>query len=617
MNQIICLDETTANKIAAGEVVERPASVVKEMVENALDAGATSIDVEIREGGKDYLRIVDNGQGIPEAEVPIAFERHATSKIRRAEDLFQVLSLGFRGEALPGIAAVSELEMITKTFDAPVGTLIAFSGGKKMRLEKVGAPVGTTVTVRRLFFNTPARLKFLNQAASERRYVFDILGRLALAHPMVQFRLVSDGEEIFVTPGDGNMEAVMWSIYGSRIGSNLLPVEREANYITIRGLVCKPDVHRGNRQAETFIVNGRVVESSLMASAVEKGYQSLLPRRRFPIAVISLTMEPSHLDVNVHPAKREIRFSDSSEVYKQVMLAVRNTLESRLSFKAWSLDSSQKATPMATKEAVKQPRLRFPYESKSGKIDSYQKIRPTLPFASRPKTGLANDEVATARIGYTPEQQGTCGEVMMVSEASLSMDTNTDRIGDMQYRVLGQFQRTYVLAEAEEELWLIDQHVAHERILYERLQKQLQAKRIEAQALLVPLHLELGITSTSAVLEWGPKLAELGFEVTEFGPKDCLVRTVPTDLSGISEKELGELLLEIIAKGQTNDYRETTLIIMSCKGAVKAGEWLSLPVMEQLVTDLMATKNPFTCPHGRPVVVRLNLRDIHRRFGRI
>lgn len=260
------------------------------------------------------------------------------------------------------------------------------------------------------------------------------------------------------------MEAVMWSIYGSRIGNNLLPVEREANYITIRGLVCKPDIHRGNRQAETFIVNGRVVESPLMASAVEKGYQSLLPRRRFPIAVISLTMEPGLLDVNVHPAKREIRFSDSSEVYKQVMLAVRSTLESRLSFKAWSLDSSQEAIPTTAEGVVKEPWLqRFPYESKAAKTDSYQKIRPKSPLVSSPKTGLAEDEVATARIGYTSEEQGTSSELMMVREASLSMDTRL--LEGVQCRVLGQFQRTYIVAEAEEELWLIDQHVAHERIL--------------------------------------------------------------------------------------------------------------------------------------------------------
>ena len=596
MSKIILLEENIANQIAAGEVVERPASVVKEMVENALDAGASCIDIEIRAGGKEYIRVVDDGRGIPAAEVPLAFERHATSKIRSADDLFRVITLGFRGEALPSIAAISELEMVTKTKDAPVGTLIAFSGGKQVRLESVGAPVGTAVTVEHLFFNTPARYKFLNQAASERRHVFDIVSRLALANPMVQLRLVSDGEEIFVTPGDGKMEGVMWSIYGSRIGNSLLPIERQSNYLSVGGLICKPDVHRGNRQAETFIVNGRVVESSLLASAVEKGYQTLLPRRRFPIAVISLTMEPSRLDVNVHPAKREIRFSDNSEVYKQVMLAVRRALESSIPFAPWSLNPPDQATSAA---GGKQPRLSPP----SPGIESH------LP---RPGHRAGEEQEAMnipeERLVHGLEEQAASSQPMVVKEASL--------VQDLDHRVLGQFQRTYMLIEVQDELWLVDQHVAHERILYERLRKQLDFSRIQAQALLVPLHLELGITSTAAISEWSSKLMSLGFDIAEFGSKDCLVRTVPAELSGIDETALEKLLLEIITKGHTSDYREVALVLMSCKGAVKAGEFLSLPVMEQLFADLMATENPFTCPHGRPVVVRLELGDIHRRFGR-
>ncbi|NMB45150.1 MAG: DNA mismatch repair endonuclease MutL [Firmicutes bacterium] len=598
MNCIIRLHEDTANKIAAGEVVERPASVVKELVENALDAGATRIDVEIREGGKEYLRIVDNGRGIPEAEVPLAFERHATSKIRSADDLFRIVTLGFRGEALPSIAAVSELEMITKTKEAAVGTLIAFSGGKRVRLEAVGAPSGTAVTVRRLFFNTPARYKFLKQAATERRYIFDILGRLALANPRVRFRLISDEDEILLTPGDGKMEAVMWSIYGSRVGKSLVPIQRESNYFTITGLVSKPDVHRGNRQAETFIVNGRVVESSLLASAIEKGYQTLLPRRRFPIAAIFLTMEPSRLDVNVHPAKREIRFSDNSEIYRQVMLAVRRGLESSMSFASWSMGSAPQQDIPATVDQTQFshiPAGAKPYHTEHRMI-------PPLDSKHRLDSNAAQ---------HTPgwEAAAPTVEPMTVNEAAAVEQTG--------YQILGQFHKTYMLIEAEEELWLVDQHAAHERILYERFQKQLNARSIQAQALLVPLHPELGSTSTAAILEWAPKLAALGFEIAEFGSKDCLVRTVPAELSGIAEEELEELLLEIIRVGHTGDYREAAVVVMSCKGAVKAGEQLSLPVMLQLFTDLMTTQNSFTCPHGRPIVVRLALADIHRRFGRL
>ena len=605
MNRIIQLEESITNQIAAGEVVERPASVVKEMVENALDAGASFIDIEIRAGGKEYLRVVDNGWGIPKAEVTLAFERHATSKIRSAEDLFRIITLGFRGEALPSIAAVSELQMVTKTKDEPVGTLIAFSGGKQVRFESIGAPVGTAITVEHLFFNTPARYKFLNQAASERRHVFDIVGRLALANPMVQFRLLSDGEEIFVTPGDGKVEGVMWSIYGSRIGNSLLPIERQSNYLSVSGLICKPDVHRGNRQAETFIVNGRVVESSLLASAVEKGYKTLLPRRRFPIAVIFLTIEPSRLDVNVHPAKREIRFSDNSEVYKQVMLAVRRALESSIPFAPWSINPPTQETPSA---GMAQPRLSTPSPRSTSHYGRTQYI---ISPASHTQVSKGQEGITIPRghHSHSAQEKTLSSDSMVIKETGL--------VQDLDYRVLGQFQRTYMIIEAKEELWLVDQHVAHERILYERFQKQLDVSQIRAQALLVPLHLELGITSTAAILEWTPKLASLGFEIAEFGSKDFLVRTVPAELSGITEKALEQLLLEIINKGDTSDYREVALVLMSCKGAVKAGDYLSMPLMKQLLTDLMTTENPFTCPHGRPVVVRLHLDDIHRRFGRL
>ncbi|NLA58097.1 MAG: DNA mismatch repair endonuclease MutL [Firmicutes bacterium] len=609
MTPIIILEENTANKIAAGEVVERPASIIKELVENSLDAGATSIDIEIREGGKEYMRVVDNGHGIPPEEVPLAFERHATSKIRSADDLFKIVTLGFRGEALPSIAAVSELEMVTKTQDAPTGTLVAFSGGRRTRLESVGAPLGTAVTVQRLFFNTPARYKFLNHAASERRYVFDIVGRLALANPNVRFQLVSDGEEIFVTPGDCNMEAVMWSVYGSRIGKHLVPVYRESGYLTIRGYVCKPEVHRGNRQAQTFIINGRVVESPLLANAMEKGYQTMLPRRRFPIGVLALTLDPSRVDVNVHPTKREIRLSDSSEVYRQVLLAVKQSLETSTPFEPWSFprqDEPQEdaGLPSFVQETMESPLLET------------RKTTPAPPVRSEKTLGMVS--------GYRSSSVGVAAGNPLRNWRLEAAASDGDSVGKASgfapqftfRRIIGQFQATYILVEAEEELWLIDQHVAHERILYERFLMELQTSCIKTQPLLVPMHLELGPAAAAAVLEWSSRLAELGFEVEEFGSQDCLVRSVPAELSGIGAKDLEELILGIINKGETNDYRENALILMACKGAVKAGEELSPAAMQDLVESLLDTKNPFTCPHGRPVIVRLALDDIHRRFGR-
>ena len=607
MSPIIVLEETIANKIAAGEVVERPASVVKELVENSLDAGADSIDIEIREGGKEYIRVVDNGRGIPSDEVPLAFERHATSKIRSADDLFRIVTLGFRGEALPSIAAVSELEMVTRPEESPMGTLIAFSGGRRTPLESVGAPAGTAVTVKRLFFNTPARYKFLNQAASERRYVYDIVGRLALANPEVRFRLVSDGEEIFVTPGDGNMEAVIWSIYGSRVGKYLVPVYRESGHVVISGYICRPEIHRGNRQAETFIVNGRVVESSLLASAMEKGYQTMLPRRRYPIGVLTLTLDPSKIDVNVHPTKREIRLSDSSEVYKQVLLAVKHALEISIPFDPWAFPGSDETSQDADQPGFVQETLEPPIvKERSAAAVSYATSRRETesPTVHRHSSAGLSPEVPPRRTlsDAVPSQCGAAGTSPARHWAS--------------HRIIGQFQATYILVEADRELLLIDQHVAHERILYEGFLAELQTSSVKTQPLLVPLHLELGPAAAARVIEWSRKLAELGFEVEQFGVKDCLVRSVPVGLTSIAVKDLEELLLGIIAAGETSDYRHNALVLMACKGAVKAGEELTPAAMQDLVDSLLSTKNPFTCPHGRPVIVRLALDDIHRRFGR-
>ena len=627
MNPIILLEEHTANKIAAGEVIERPASVVKELVENSLDAGASTIDVEIREGGKEYIRVVDNGRGIPQDEVPLAFERHATSKIRQVEDLFHIITLGFRGEALPSIAAVSELELITKTEPAHTGTLIAYEGGTRKKLEVVGAPDGTAITVRQLFFNTPARYKFLNQAASERRYVFDILTRIALANPAIAMRLVSDGEEIFATPGDGRLETVMLAIYGSRIGRNLVPVHAESKYLTISGLVCRPDVHRGNRQGQTFIVNRRVIASSLMASAVEKGYQTLLPRRRFPIAAISMTMEPSRIDVNVHPAKREIRFSDSSEVYKQVMLAVRRALQSQVPFAPWQPKELEntKSAPLPKSQQTKlsmetgRPHTYYPSREGDRSPEPNGQQAPTTPReASRLQSTDETSETKWGTLtGYSPEVAAPYKPPSPeVKGENVIWESTPSSWPQSSWRVLGQYQNTYITVDADDELWLIDQHVAHERVLYERFRKQLASSVAQSQAYLVPIHLEMSVTQVARLQEWAPRLASLGFEIEEFGTKDCLVRAVPTELSQISHDELSQLLLGIMENRETDDYYEAALVLMSCKGAVKAGESLATPVMEQLIKNLLATANPFTCPHGRPIIVRLALEDIHRRFGR-
>ncbi|NLK08398.1 MAG: DNA mismatch repair endonuclease MutL [Firmicutes bacterium] len=624
------MEEITSNQIAAGEVIERPASVVKELVENALDADASTITIEIRAGGKEYIRVVDNGRGIPSADVPLAFERHGTSKIRNAEDLFHILTLGFRGEALPSIAAVSELEMATKIEDEKAGTLITFAGGTRTRLERVGAPVGTSVTVRNLFYNTPARYKFLNQPASERRYIYDIAGRIALANPKVRIRLVSDGEEVLLTPGDGKLETVMWNIYGAQIGENLIPVLRKSNYFTVSGLICRPEIHRGNRQAQTFIVNGRVIDSTLLASALEKGYQTMLPRRRFPIAVVCVNIDPTQIDVNVHPAKREVRFSDNSEIYKQVMLAVRRALSSSDPFAPWTLESAASpAEEAAAQEDGPADQARFPLTPNQ---TGYKEPAGThVPHIEQSRANYITRQTSLERTQTAAEADSnrfsdqtlkiTAPESAKAPNKKTDAEESENRIAHPKevpaWRVIGQYHQTYILVDAGAELWLIDQHVAHERVLYERFQKGLLDKNIEAQAFLIPRRFELGIASLALLEEWSPKLKELGFEVEQFGQKDCLVRTVPYELSQIGASELKDLILGIIGTDDDEDYRHEALVLMCCKGAVKAGERLTNQVMDQLLRDLFATNNPYTCPHGRPVIVRLWINDIHRKFGRL
>ena len=407
------------------------------------------------------------------------------------------------------------------------------AGGPDWRVWEHLAPL----SLYRGFFNTPARYKFLNQAASERRYVFDIVGRLALANPNVRFRLVSDGEEIFVTPGDGNIEAVMWSIYGSRIGKHLVPVHRESGYLVISGYVCKPEIHRGNRQAQTFIVNGRVVESPLLASAMEKGYQTMLPRRRFPIGVLALTIEPTRVDVNVHPTKREIRLSDSSEVYRQVLLAVKQALETTTPFEPWAFprqeeDTREAISPPEPTSSVGKPS--FVQETMGQTMNSPSLKRRAIPVIppirqekaarvevshSLPSADVTTDSQPEVRSSYTPPSGPDHCDTSFAPRHAF-------------HRILGQFQATYILVEAEEELWLIDQHAAHERILYERFLGELETSRIKTQPLLVPIHLELGPAAAAAILEWSSRLEELGFEVEEFGSKDCLVRSVQLSFPG-------------------------------------------------------------------------------------
>ena len=657
---ITVLDEHIANRIAAGEVIERPASAVKELVENALDAGARRVEVEIRGGGKEYIRVADDGEGIPPAEVPLAFERHATSKIASADDLYAVATLGFRGEALPSIAAVAEVEMRTRTPEHLEGTRYIIVAGQPQGLEPVGAPVGTTVIVRRLFFNTPARYKFLRTEATEKRYVADVVARLAMARPDVAFRLLADGRELLATPGDGRLLSAVTAVYGPHVGRELLPVELEAEGITVRGLVGKPSLHHTNRERICVVLNGRWIDSSAIARAIEKGYDTLLPPRRFPVAVVHLTVDPRSVDVNVHPAKAEVRFRDDGAVFRVVLRAVRQgLLQANLVGGLAPSAFAQPAVPAAAaREGAAQATAQPPNQAASPGApppDPFGGARPAdgeremaWPYGfmgRRPPSPVAREAAAPfwpapGGAGEGGEEAGagwpfggdwprptTTGAALAPPEDALAGQRSAAPMGlaDQDARrqlremtVLGQLYRTYIVGETPSGLWIIDQHVAHERILYERFLRAAAAGTADVQHLLMPVTLTLSPAQAGLVEQFQSQLEQVGLALDPFGGRTYLLRGVPVALAGADAAEIQRLVEEILAgleaEGGWQPHRVCAQ--MACKAAIKAGQPLELRQMQQLLADLSEAENPFACPHGRPIVMSVARAELARRFGR-
>lgn len=653
MGRIKVLGDSLANKIAAGEVVERPASVVKELVENSIDAHATDIRITIKQGGKELIQIEDNGEGIGSDDVLLAFERHATSKLDSLEGLFSISTLGFRGEALPSIASVSKLTLITKTRHETAGSLVEISGGKLVNHQPIGAREGTSVIVRQLFFNTPARYKFLKQDASERRYILDTVIQLAMANPHIRFTLIADDKELFKSPGDGNLLSVIMAAYGRSVAGAMVSVEREKNFVRVFGYVSKPSLHRGTRKDETLIVNGRVIGSRMLSSALEKGYQSLLPSRRFPLAVLGLELDPSLVDVNVHPAKAEVRFQDEREVYKAVLLAVKEALLSHdLSAR---IEAAEQILPKGGDHGApgQEPgncgyqgsffdrRIRQSEETQGEgeKRSAGSKALTSLPgFSTRssasdglleyirerdPKLWQRLPEEVAEQItenGSGSPQLGKAFSARVFSDgASGTPIGSLLRQSPMFANVvpLGQWLNTYIVLAESEALWLIDQHIAHERVLYERL-KAAYSHEAGSQPLLVPVQLELSPKQAAVLGDNLELLRQLLFTVEEFGGNSFLVRSVPLALSSrLGQEGLTQMIGEIVEYWEKGgDKLDAVITTMACRGAVKAGDYLSWSEIEGLLLDLAETENPYTCPHGRPIIVKLGLPEVERRFGR-
>ena len=655
MTAIQILDSATIDKIAAGEVVERPSSVVKELVENALDAGADAITVEIKEGGITFIRVTDNGSGIDSSQIRNAFMRHATSKIRSAEDLTHVVSLGFRGEALSSICAVAQVELITKTKDNLTGVRYVCEGAVEKECSEIGAPTGTTVLVKNLFFNTPVRRKFLKQPMTEGGYIIDLMEHMALSRPDTAFKLVVNGQVKFHTSGNGSLKEVIYRIYGKETASQLLPFEKETKGIKLEGFLGKPILNRSNRNFENYYINGRYIKSSLIAKALEDGYSNYLMQHKFPFTVLHFTIDTEMVDVNVHPTKMDVRFTGGNYLYDFVASSVAAALQQREMIPEALLSEEKEEETQKVKvpepfeqqrtrqfqvmeeqryEAVRSPRqdifIReaaeeslkamadntssdddFFVQIPAGVADSTPALRaeaPTEPAA--PGTAMpANAEQAAPAVKAEPPKQLDLFEEKMLTKE------NRPR-----YRILGQIFDTYWLIAFTDKLFIVDQHAAHEKVKYERLMKHYHEKDIVTQTLNPPIVVTLSAKEEATYLSCKDVFSGLGFEIEDFGGREYALRGVPVDLYGQEEKTLFLSVLDEMSEGPLHKdltVVEEKLATMACKSAVKGNHSFSFAEMEALIDELLTLDNPYNCPHGRPTIISMSKYEIEKKFKRI
>lgn len=594
------LDKHVADKIAAGEVIDRPVSIIKELLENSLDAEATSIAIEIKNGGKSYIRVTDNGCGIPAEEVELAFRRHATSKITAAEDLDAIETLGFRGEALASICAVARVELITKTADAKIGRKVVIEGSEVLENSAIGCPDGTTITVRDLFYNVPARSKFLATDSAETRRIVDMVSRIALSYGDVKISLTSGSSKVFSTRGNGNILNNIMSIYGAEMGKDLMPVDKTMAGFVLKGFVSSPATSAPSRNKQIFCVNGRIISSSVLEKALDEAYKEKLFHGRFPIAFLFLAMPPEKLDVNVHPTKKEVRFDDDHEVMDFVAKAVREA--------------------MTVKEAVPQIKL---YEKQD------QSIQYTFNDIREPETKFSVKEEKTSTITeeklQSPEEVDiknilTTIRAKSEEEVNLSLDEPSRKPFDFDALTpIGAIFNTYIIAADEDSFYLVDQHAAHERVFYERLLTQYNGADKNRQTLLMPLSFNVSAQVASTEDMWLDKVSSMGYDIEFFGSNTYLVREIPAfmDLDE-AESFLSDMFKALEDKPDlTNMKTLEKIITRSCKSAVKSGDRLDMQEIDALMKDLKACINPFSCPHGRPTFIRMTKYEIEKLFKRI
>lgn len=718
MAEIQVLDKNTIDQIAAGEVVERPASIVKELVENAIDAQSTAVTVEIKGGGIDFIRITDNGSGIEKDQVRKAFMRHATSKIKSADDLLTVSSLGFRGEALSSIAAVAKVELISKTDLGISGVRYVIEGGEEQSMEELGCPEGTTFVVRNLFYNTPARRKFLKSKMTEAGYVENFMQRLAISHPDISFKFINDGKNKIATAGNGRLKDVIYNIFGRDIAKNLLEVNHTESGVAVKGYIGKPAISRGNRNYENYFVNGRYLKNTIITKAIEEGYKGHAMVHKFPFSVLMITMDPHLVDVNVHPAKMEMRFQNGEELYMALVNAVRGAFvkkdlipqvgigkEKRSKQKVASIpepfekkrrkieehfanlpkekiaelerrkaeDTSQdseeeKETKASAKEMIEERLKRLglgqkpagknvadidqaiPHEGRQAPAAVYQaehhedgkaaavhepegyearrtpsavhepgdyEAKRTLSAVHEPdrygkhgSQNMASDEkTETEKAPVISGTQVTMKDVPLLSEAAKS-----------RYHIVGQVFKTYWVVEFEDKMYFVDQHAAHEKVMYEKFKKDLENRSIDQQMVAPPIILTLTIKEREKLERYMEAFGRLGYQIEEFGGDSYAIRAVPANLLDMDQQDLFVEILDesMESAGHMNlDVLTDRLATMACKAAVKGNTKLSIQEMEALMEQLMTLENPYQCPHGRPTIIEMTKYELEKKFKRV
>ncbi len=617
MPNIAILNQETIDKIAAGEVVERPCSVVKELVENAIDAGSTAITVEIKEGGISFIRITDNGCGIERDQVAVAFYRHSTSKIRSAEDLLTVKSLGFRGEALSSISAVARVELITKTYDELTGTRYVIEGSKELSNEEIGAPDGTTFIVKDLFYNVPARRKFLKTAQTEGSYISDMVEKLALSHPDISFKFINNNQTKLHTSGNGNRKDIIYHIFGREISSSLLEVKHECEYFKVEGFIGKPVITRGNRNYENYFINGRYVKSNILSRAIEEAYKSFLMQHQYPFTVLYFTFF-SELDVNVHPTKMELRFDNNNEIYVELCDTIYAILSRKEMIPEVPVDSTPapKKIVHEYKEPIPEPfekrrinevraaESRSVYgQSVTSTVKDYSAIEPAV---KTPKTSTAYEPAQV--VTGTQQTLGDYDKVFLTESAK------------KQFSIIGQLFKTYWLIEFEDKLYIIDQHAAHEKVLYEKTMARLANKDFTSQRISPPIVMTLDARECEMLEKYRPQIEQFGYEVEHFGGKEYMISAIPDNLFNIDMKDLFIEMLDDFSNAtgrQTPDIITEKVASMSCKAAVKGNDKLTLPEINKLIDELLSLDNPYNCPHGRPTIISMSKYEIEKKFKRI